>query len=122
MKNDIKLKGQLRFYMQCPLLMIILLAFLNVWIFFVDRKAGAFMAFFVVIYGVLVGSMYYYSRTSFMADMVEFAAQYGIVQNTLLKELTIPYAILLADGKVIWSNTQFRQVLGFVGRKEIKLR
>ena len=121
MKNDIKLKGQLRFYMQCPLLMIILLAFLNVWIFFVDRKAGAIMAFFVVIYGVLVGSMYYYSRTSFMADMVEFAAQYGIVQNTLLKELTIPYAILLADGKVIWSNTQFRQVLGFEGRKEINL-
>ena len=38
--------------------------------------------------------------------------QYGIVQNTLLKELAVPYAILLDDGKVIWMNNQFLKILG----------
>ena len=47
--------------------------------------------------------------------------RYGIVQNTLLKELSIPYAILLDDGKIIWTNTQFREVLGTTIRKDTYL-
>ena len=47
-----------------------------------------------------------------MKELVEFATQYGIVQNTLLKELAVPYAILLDDGKVIWMNNQFLKILG----------
>ena len=47
-----------------------------------------------------------------MKDLVEFAAQYGIVQNTLLRELSIPYAILLDDGKAIWMNDEFEAILG----------
>ena len=44
-----------------------------------------------------------------MKDLVEFAAQYGIVQNTLLRELSIPYAILLDDGKAVWMNDESKQ-------------
>ena len=47
-----------------------------------------------------------------MKDLVEFAAQYGIVQNTLLKKLAVPYALLLEDGKLMWMNDQFREILG----------
>ena len=47
-----------------------------------------------------------------MKDLVEFAAQYGIVQNTLLRELSIPYAILLDDGKAVWMNDEFEAILG----------
>ena len=44
-------------------------------------------------------------------ELVGFAAQYGIVQNTLLKELTVPYAILMDDGKLVWMNDAFEKVL-----------
>ncbi len=54
-----------------------------------------------------------------MKDLVEFAAQYGIVQNTLLRELSIPYAILLDDGKAIWMNDEFEAILG--GKPKEKL-
>ena len=60
-----------------------------------DRKAGLLMSAFVLVYAVVIGIMYFYNKSLILADMVEFAAQYGIVQNTLLKELSIPYAILL---------------------------
>lgn len=118
MKRDVKLKGQLRVYMQWPAFMSLILIAMNVWIFCVDKKAGAIMALFVVIYIAIVGIMYFYSKSLIMAELVEFAAQYGIVQNTLLKELSVPYAILMEDGKIIWMNTQFQELLDSDVRKE----
>lgn len=107
--------------MQWPAIMTVLLIAMNIWIFKTDKHAGAIMSVFVFVYAVIVGILYFYNKSLILADMVEFAAQYGIVQNTLLKELSIPYAILLDDGKVLWMNTQFREVLGVDTRKETHL-
>ena len=111
-KQKVRLKGQLRLYMQLPAVMTVLLAVLNVWIYRMDRRAGLLMLMFIVIYIFMVGYLYIYSKSIIMKDLVEFAAQYGIVQNVLLKELAIPYAILLDDGKAVWMNAQFERVLG----------
>ncbi|MCI8640052.1 MAG: DHH family phosphoesterase [Coprococcus sp.] len=112
MKQNVKLKGQLRLYMQWPAIMILLLAAMDIWIFKTNRKAGMLMFAFILVYAAVVGIMYFSNKSLLFADLVEFAAQYGIVQNTLLKELSVPYAILLDDGKIVWANTQFREVLG----------
>lgn len=111
-KQNVRLKGQLRVYMQWPAVMSILLIAMNIWIYRLDRKAGMLMCLFVVIYIVIVGVMYFYNKSLVMKDLVEFAAQYGIVQNTLLKKLAVPYALLLEDGKLMWMNDQFREILG----------
>ena len=121
MKHDIKLKGQLRFYMQWPAFMILFLILMDVWIFMTDQKAGAIMTAFILVYAVVIGIMYFYNKSLILADMVEFAAQYGVVQNTLLKELTIPYALLTDDGKLIWTNKQFQEVIGTDIRKDMYL-
>ena len=103
-KQKIRVKGQLRTYMQWPAILGILLMGMNVWIYRMDRKAGLVMSAFVLLYIIMVVILYVYTRTMLMKELVEFATQYGIVQNTLLKELAVPYAILLDDGKVIWMN------------------
>ena len=41
MKHDIKLKGQLRFYMQWPAFMIIFLILMDIWIFMTENPATA---------------------------------------------------------------------------------
>ena len=79
--------------MQLPAVMAVLLAILNIWIYRMDRRAGLLMLIFVIIYIIMVGFLYIYSKSIIMKDLVEFAAQYGIVQNVLLRELAIPYAI-----------------------------
>ena len=107
--------------MQWPGIMIIVLLAMDLWIFKTDRKAGIIMTAFILVYAVIIGIMYFYNKSLILADMVEFAAQYGIVQNTLLKELSIPYAILLDDGKIIWTNTQFKEVLGTDIRRDTYL-
>ena len=98
--------------MQWPAILGILLMGMNVWIYRMDRKAGLVMSAFVLLYIIMVVILYVYTRTMLMKELVEFATQYGIVQNTLLKELAVPYAILLDDGKVIWMNNQFLKILG----------
>ncbi len=120
-KQKVKLRGQLRLYMQWPAVMAVLLFALNIWIYWVDRSAGILMFIFVAIYIIVTGVLYLYSKALIMKDLVEFAAQYGIVQNTLLKELAVPYAILLEDGKTIWRNDEFEHVLGEKNCKEAYL-
>ena len=86
-KEKIKLRGQLKLYIQWPSVMAVLLVAMNVWVYMIDKRAGSLMVFFVLIYIIMAGSLYLRSKTVLLKDLVEFAAQYGIVQNTLLKEL-----------------------------------
>lgn len=110
--QDIHLKGQLKLYLQWPAIMSVILIAMTIWISSVDRKAGFIMLIFVIIYMIVVGVLYFYNKTAIMRDLVEFAAQYGIIQNTLLKELSVPYAILMENGQVLWMNDEFEAILG----------
>ena len=111
-KVRFKLKGQLKLYIQWPAIMALLLVAMNIWIYKIDRNAGLLMLLFVLIYIAMMAILYFYSKSIIMKDLVEFAAQYGIIQNTLLRELAVPYAILLDDGKALWMNDQFEAILG----------
>lgn len=98
--------------MQWPAVMSILLIAMNLWIYSVDKRAGVIMSLFVAVYIVIVGVLYFYNKSIIFSDLVDFAAQYGSVQNVLLKKLQFPYAILLEDGQIIWNNTCFSEVFG----------
>ena len=104
--------------MRWPITMAIMLLLLNLWIYCIDIKAGTVMLIFMLIYIVGIGILYVYSRSLIMKDLIEFAAQYGVVQNTLLKELSVPYAILLEDGQLLWMNDQFERLFGDTAQKD----
>ena len=104
MKQDIRFKGQLRLYMQWPALMVIFLIAMNVWIYGVDKKAGLVMSAFVLVYLIIVGILYSHNKNVVLSDLVDFASQYGFMQNELLQEFPVPYMIMRTDGKIIWSN------------------
>lgn len=109
-KKNMRLKGQLRMYMQWPLIMTVLLLAMNIWMYMTDRKAGFTMTVFVGIYVVIVGILYFYNRSLILADLIQFSTQYKGIQNTLLKELTVPYAIVLEDGYILWKNDRFAEI------------
>lgn len=112
MKKKVKLKGQLKNYLQWPLLLSALLLAMNVCMYPISVKAGILMSVFLVVYVGIVVMLYMNGRSRIYSDLVSFAAQYGQIQRKLLKELAIPYALLEEDGKVIWANTAFFQVSG----------
>ncbi len=114
MKRDIRLKGQLKLYMQWPAIMAILLVAMNIWIFMIDGHAGFIMSIFVLIYIVAVGLLYFHNKSIVLTDLVDFVDQYGAAVNVLLKDLSLPYVIMMDDGKIIWVNDSFQKI--FAGK------
>lgn len=112
MKRKVQLKGQLRRYIQWPLILSVLLLIMNLCMYPVSVKAGLVMSGFLVIYIVVVLLLYVKNRSQIYGDLVSFATQYGQVQRKLLKELAIPYALLDEDGRVLWANTAFFEASG----------
>ena len=106
-----RLKGQLRMYMSWPLIMTILLAAVDVWVYAIDRKAGFIMTVFILIYLGIAGGLYFYNRSLILADLIQFSAQYKGIEHTLLKELAVPYAITLEDGRILWKNDAFAALM-----------
>ena len=117
-KNKMRLKGQLRMYMHWPLIMAVLLVAMNIWMYMIDKKAGFVMTLFVIVYLVIAGALYFYNRSLILADLIQFSVQYKGIENTLLKELTIPYAVVLEDGRILWKNDSFSALME--GQKQEK--
>ena len=111
MSKDIRVKGKLRLYLQWPAMMILWLIAMNVWVWYTNQKAGVIMAICVLIYIAAVAIMYIYSKSKIVKELMELAADYGMVQNVLLKESSVPYVILAEDGKVLWKNDNFQKMV-----------
>ena len=112
MDGKIKIKGQLKFYMQWPMMLTVLLVFMDILVFTVDRKAGGLVSIFVAAYVLIVVFLYFHSRAVIMNELISFATQYGQVQKTLLKEFIVPYALLDYNGKILWMNDAFAALSG----------
>ena len=112
MDGKIRIKGQLKYYMQWPLILTILLVIMDILVFTVNRKAGALVSVFVAAYILIVVFLYFHSRAVIMNELISFATQYGQVQKSLLKEFIVPYALLDYNGKILWMNDAFATLSG----------
>ena len=102
MNQDIRLKGRLKFYMQWPIILTILLIVMNIWVFKVNKEAGAVMIFFVLVYAIAVVFMYLHSRYIVLSDMTDCRHKfviglcndelgYILAENDFLLNETLPY-------------------------------
>ncbi len=46
-----------------------------------------------------------------MNELISFATEYGQIQRKLLRELDLPYALLDDNGKVLWTNAAFENIV-----------
>ena len=113
-EEKIALKGKMRTYLQVPLLLGIILALVNVWIYLLDFKSAIILSAFLIIYLVTIIVMLSISKTAVINELVSFATQYGQIQKQLLKDLDLPHALLDENGKIIWMNKAFE----FIASKE----
>ena len=112
MKEKFKIKGQLRMYMQWPLYLSALLIAANTVIGAASTKAGIIMAAFTLLYIGIAVWLYTYRRRLLMGGLVEFSAEYSWMQKQLLTDLELPYGMADENGRILWGNTAFSEVLG----------
>ena len=78
MKQKVKLKGHLKSYLQTTLTLGILLAFVNVGIYFLNIKAGICVSGFLAIYLLMMATLLYYQFChTVWADSEKAAAGFG---------------------------------------------
>ena len=112
MNGKLRIKGQLKFYMQWPFILTIVLLVMDILVFTVNVKAGALVTGFLAVYILIAVFMYFHSRAVIMNELISFATQYGQVQKSLLNEFIVPYALLDCRGKILWLNEEFAKLTG----------
>ncbi|MBQ4524374.1 MAG: DHH family phosphoesterase [Lachnospiraceae bacterium] len=109
-KNLLRIK--IEKYLKIPLLLAIFWLVAAGIMFVISREAGFTMLFFDVIYMVIVLVIYYQKRPDIMAEMVSFSFEQSQIQKELLKDLALPYTLIDLEGRFLWSNQQFYEVIG----------
>ncbi|MGB4661583.1 MAG: DHH family phosphoesterase, partial [Mobilitalea sp.] len=92
-------------------ILTVILLCMNLTIYGIDKKAGIVMTFYVAVYFILSMLIFLSKRHKMAAELVRYAMDYGQVQKRLLKELTLPYAILDVDGRMQWGNDEFMDII-----------
>ena len=84
-KGKVQLKGQLKLYIQWPAIMSLLLIAMDLWVYKLDHRAGILMAVFVVVYIIMVGGLYFYSKNIIMKQSWEVNPREKLISaNTFL--------------------------------------
>lgn len=111
MRENTKIKGQLRFYLQWPVILSVFLMAANLVVGAISSKAGFAMSGFTLLYIVIALWLFLYRRKRLMGGLVEFSTEYAWVQKQLLSEMAMPYAIADSEGHLIWMNSAFGAVV-----------
>lgn len=112
MNRKIKIKGQLKIYMQWTLLMSVLLIAMTLCLFSVNIQSAMIALVFTLFYIAASVRLYLYNKPRLMNELISFATNYNQVQRRLLHELALPYALLDDTGRFIWLNKSFQKELG----------
>jgi c-di-AMP phosphodiesterase-like protein len=111
MKEDIRIQGQLRAYLQWPLFMAVILMAANVVVGLMDLRAGIVMTGFTLFYAAVCGWLYLYKRKRLLGGLLEFSAQYAELQEHIAADMAFPYAIADESGLVLWMNDGFSDIV-----------
>ncbi len=107
MKKNNLLRKEIEKYLQVPFWMAFLLLIMNGVVYGIDVTSGIVVSVFIAVYLATAGIVYFRKKPNILSDLVEFSFAHGSVQNELIKELTIPYALVNLKGRVLWNNQAF---------------
>lgn len=112
MINESLIKTKMEKYLRLPLRLTLLQLLMNIIVYFIDLRAGIIVTCFFFLYLVIAVVFYIKSKPIIQNEMIDFAIEHGQVQNKLLADFAVPYILTDNDGKILWSNNQYKEVMG----------
>jgi len=121
MNKKKRLKGNLKAYLQWPVILSIWTILANIIVFAIDFAAGAVMSVFTLTCLIASVILFLTRRPRIFRGMTDYAMEFAQVQRNLLAEMKIPYGIMDEKGKLLWLNKEFSNILSEEknGRKNI---
>ncbi len=111
MKQKIKLRGRLRVYLSWPLFLSLMLLVMTIQLFAESHKAGFIGLCYLGIFFIIAMTLRYVGHRKLRLDLIHFASTYGEMQMKVLKELSVPFAVLSEEGQLLWGNDDFVRVV-----------
>ena len=111
MKNDVKLKGWLQGFMKWPLYLGILVIAMTALSYAASIRIGFICTALAVVYLVIALWFYIVKRPMIMRELLLFAVNHAQIQKQLLSDLDVPYALLDEQGKILWVNNAFGEIV-----------
>ena len=72
--EKVKLNGQLRSYLRCPLALFALLVAVNIGVYFINANAGLMVSAGLVLYLIIALIFYYTKKKTVFSELITFAA------------------------------------------------
>ncbi len=111
MKNDVKLKGWLQSFINWPLYLGVLVLFMTGIAYAADIRAGLVCTVAAAVYFVIAFWFYLVKRPLIMRELLVFAVNHAQIQKQLLSDLDVPYALLDEQGRILWINNAFGEIV-----------
>ncbi|MDO4961439.1 MAG: DHH family phosphoesterase [Eubacteriales bacterium] len=112
MRNRKNSSYSLVLYLRWPLMLSILLIFMNLILLAVDRRAAAAMGVFTIIFVAVSFFLYLYSKRGIYTGLIDFTQSFGSAESRILNNLNDPIAICDTKGNLIWTNYSFETLFG----------
>ena len=109
---DIMKKTKIEQYLQRPLWVLLILVFIDVEFFFLDIRCAVILAVVIIAFAIFQMVIYSRNKQAIVKECMNFMFEQSQVQNYLLQQLPVPYALLDGNGMIIWSNEAFQKIAG----------
>lgn len=104
------MKKLIKLFKQWPIIIALVWFVMTVVGFSVDTTTGWVIGAFWMAYIVVLALLYSHDKSLVLTNWDGMARHLGFLQNTLLTELNVPYAVMLDDGKIVWANASFTDI------------
>ncbi|MDO4407824.1 MAG: DHH family phosphoesterase [Eubacteriales bacterium] len=106
-----KKKGRIYGYFRITLIMGIILWVTDLLILFLDGKSFAALSLVCLVYTVVMAAAFFNSRVIYRKEMAEYVREFLGLEDLLLKEMDMPYALLDEGGHLLWMNPAFEEAI-----------
>ncbi len=110
MKRQRKSTYSIVLYLRWPLLLSVLLVFMNIILAALDSTAAAFMSIFTILFVIFSALLFFYSRRSIYSGLIDFAQSFDSAESSILNNMSTATAICNYGGGLLWTNTSFEDL------------
>lgn len=111
MENNSKEKNELKFYMSWPLILSILVAFIDIVVFVEASQIFKIVMGISIVYFIIAIYLYFYKYNSFVKAFFKIIESKEEFQTNVLDNHQNPYVLCSLNGHIMWQNKAFTKLV-----------